>query len=100
MLTLRQCCALPEALVVLGFTVGQSQNCTLLQVEKCFEIATIGEHASQLEAERAQLIDAVLGVGDTTSHQDAFPFAEARMSKRFMSEFGSSSRIPQAPCAK
>eukprot|EP00439_Symbiodinium_sp_Y106_P079367 s1457_g18.t1 len=37
------------------------------EVEKCFEIATIGEHASQLEAKRAQLIDAVLGIGDATS---------------------------------
>ena len=44
---------------------GQSAT---VQVEKCFEIATIGEHASQLEAKRAQLIDAVLGIGDATSH--------------------------------
>ena len=46
-----------------------------LEVEKCFEASTIGEHAKELEGKRAQLVDAVLGQpGDVNSHSAELGF--------------------------
>ena len=44
-----------------------------LEVEKCFEASTIGEHAKELEGKRAQLVDAVFGQPGDVNSRSAEP---------------------------